>query len=176
MGPENEGAPAPVPNAEELARWEQRMAAEGMPSEVGEDKGAQALRERMREERGEDGEEAVEVRVRDELRRYWVFRSGRTWNEHRVAAHDIANRLGLSEKSVDESFMQEVADEVSGVERRAQSIVADIQKESGKQAFYDDRVLKKRVMRVLRPECPDFPPEVLDHIVVDAIGRVNPFD
>lgn len=103
------------------AEWERKLASQGMPSELGADRGKEALREQMREQ-GELNDK--EDQIMKALQTYWVFREGSIHGEHLKIAQDIANQVGVSVDNIPQDLVDAVGKEIGDVDQRAREIAS----------------------------------------------------
>jgi hypothetical protein len=90
---------------EEAQKWEMKLAALGMPSELGEDPGAKALRQ-LHESRGEliNAEEKI-LRA---IQRYFIDRTGNIHGEHLKVSQEIARAVGVDPEEMPVDLIESV--------------------------------------------------------------------
>ena len=134
------------------AKWEKRLAKEGMAAEVGPDKGAEAMRKQALEERlGESAEQ-----ISNEMRLYWLTRSPlSTWGDHKHAARRIAGTYNI-EPSAAVEVMENLQDEMGRAEGVAREIAEKIwTARSAVIASYPE-AFRKQVIAKLRDQYPQY--------------------
>ncbi len=104
-------------SSEEWAKWNKEV---GIPEEPTEDKGREALEERM-------GVEKLPEPAREALLKYWAGRSDEVdFGNHFQAARAIEEDLGLVPGSISDDDLRSTQDEIKGVESEAYGIVIPI--------------------------------------------------
>jgi len=133
------------PNPEEMKKWEELLAKEGMPAEVSPDAAAEELKEAAgtKPERWSDNKA-----LRREIQLYWQFRPDNVgFGDHYRAVLEITTKLGLDPAEIDEATVKEIEDEVSEAQRGVQDLIDVIQKREGR-----TDILPRRMANMLMRE------------------------
>ncbi len=151
-----------TPSAEERSRiareWEAKLATEGLASEPAPDKGKKALEELVE---SQTGVRASEEDLVEALQKYWLTRGEMGYGHHTQVAMDIEQQLGLPPKTVDESLMKTIEDQMGQAQIRLKAIVHEV-RQTPTALLKGDLYVKNRSRVLLQQAFPEFSQDVVD--------------
>lgn len=159
-----------TPNAEERSRiaseWEARLAKEGLASEPALDLGKKALEEVIE---SQTGVKVSENDVIEAIQKYWLTRGDIGFGHHTQVAMDIEQQFNLPPKTIDESLLKTVEDQIGQAQKRAHQIAMEV-KQTPTAFSRGDVYVRNRVTHLFQTEFPELSDEVRALIVEQFIA------
>ena len=143
-----------------MDEWEAKLAAQGMPSEIGVDKGKEKLQQSMQESGELKAHDAEIIRA---LQTYWVFREGSLHGEHLKIAQEIAGQLGISADEIPQDLVDAIREEISAADKKAREIASTLVKKNPKLS-HNAAALAREVEGRLYDEYPTMDRDALTEI------------
>lgn len=151
--------------------WEAILAAEGMPSDVGPDKGKEVLTKEL-EKSGE--KVATDDVVWQAIVNYWLTRAGSTHGEHKQGMQAISDQLGLKGPDrIDEAQMDQIHEEVKNAQLDIMNMASRISGGGKSMITWKDSAFYRRLNNEAKKLYSHFPREALDRFVRTAISSMQ---